>query len=460
MSLKDRKTSGQPKSNRRDSAIRRAQRSRSAREAEVNRAVLFASGGLALLIIVILGIAVLNDGVIKPSQAVASVGGTNITTADYQKRVTYQRWRDSNLIAQYYNLGQYGQQLLSNSQSDIGKLYSDLTSTTLYGKRVLDQMVDEAVVEQYAKEKGITVDESEIQKRSGELFNYIPNPQTATPTVTPSITPTPLVSATPSPSPTIVPTSTPLPAGTPTATPTAIPSATFTPFPTGLPTNTPGATQQKEEYDKSQKGYFESAQKLTGLSLSDLQTLFREEVRRGELQKKVQEAIGGKLEPVQEQNKARHILVSTEEEAKEVIAAINAGESFAELAKALSKDTGSGANGGELGWAYKGKYVKEFEDFVWSAKPGDLSAAIKTEFGYHIIQLEARETRPVSEADQTQAQSSRYSAWLTKTKEEKKVTIADFWSERTPADPKLSVFGVPDNLSAGGFGGGGNPFGQ
>jgi parvulin-like peptidyl-prolyl isomerase len=463
MSLKDRKTSGQPKPSRRDSAIRRAQRSRSAREAEVNRAVLLASGVLALVIILILGVAILNDGVIKPAQAVASVGGVNISSADYAKRVTYQRWRDSNLIAQYYNLGQYGQQLLANPQGEIGKLYSDLTSTTLYGKRVLDQMVDEVVVEQYAKENGITVDQAAIDKRAGELFNYIPDPKTATPTVTPSITPTPLVSPTASPSPTTIPTSTPLPAGTPTATLTPLPSATFTPFPTGIPTATPGPTQQKEDYDKSQKSYFENAQKLTGLSVSDLQTLFREEVRRGELEKKVQEAVGGKLEPVQEQNKARHILVSTEEEAKDIIAAINAGESFAELAKALSKDTGSGANGGELGWAYKGKYVKEFEDFVWSAKPNELSAPIKSEFGYHIIQLEARETRPVTEADQTQAQRSRYQAWLKKTKEDKKVTISNFWPERTPADPKLSVFGVPGNLSQGGAGGfapNSLPFGQ
>jgi peptidyl-prolyl cis-trans isomerase D len=414
------------------------------------------------LIIVILGVAILNDGVIKPNQAVASVGSTNISSLDFQKRVTYQRWRDSNLIAQYYNLGQYGQQLLSNPQSDLGKLYSDLTSTTLYGKRVLDQMVDEAVVEQYARENNITVDPADIERRAGELFNYNPDPKTATPTVTPSITPTLLVSATPTPTPSIVPTSTPQPAGTPTATLTAQPTATYTPFPTGVPTNTPGATQQKEDFDKAQKGYFENAQKLTGLSLGELQTLFREEVRRGELEKKVREAIGGKLEPTQEQNKARHILVSTEEEAKDIIAALNSGESFAELAKALSKDTGSGANGGELGWAYKGKYVKEFEDFVWSAKPGELSAPIKTEFGYHIIQLAARETRPVSDTDQEAAQRSRYQAWLTKTKEEKKVTIADFWSARTPAEPGLAAFGVPDNLSQGGFGGGGglNPFGQ
>jgi parvulin-like peptidyl-prolyl isomerase len=459
MSLKDRKTSGLPKSNRRSADVRRAYRSRSRVEQETNRLVLIASGVIALVIVLILGGAILIDVVIKPAQSVLTVGNSTVSSADFQKRVSYQRWRDGNLISQYYN-SQFGQQLLSDTSGAIGQLYSAMTSPILYGNRVLDQMIDEALIAQYAKDKGITVDAATIDKRSGELFNYIPNPTTATPTVTPSVTPTPLITATVSPTPTITPTVTPLPPGSPTPTLTPAPTLTFTPFPTGLPTVTPGPTEQKENFDQRQTDYFTSAAKLTGLSVADLRQQFHDEVYRDELRQKVLVAIGGELAPMQEQNLARHILVATEDQAKDVIAAINAGESFAALAKAVSTDTGSGANGGELGWAYRGKYVKEFEDFVWAAKPGELSAPIKSQFGYHVIQLEARETRLLSESDQQAAQQKRFSDWLTAQKDAVKPVKADFWTDRVPSTPSLTDFGVPTNLSAGGGLGGLGNLGQ
>jgi hypothetical protein len=450
MSLKDRKTSGSPKAGaRRSSEVRGAYRSRNQREAESNRLVLIAAGVLAAVIVVILGGALFIDTLVRPAQAVASVGGVNVSTRDFQNRVIYERWRQGNLIAQYYN-SPFGQQQLTDTNSPIGQLYRDLGSTFLFGKRILDQMVDETTVAIYAKEKGITVSETEIDKSLNEQFGYEPDPKTATPSPTPTITPTPLVSPTPSPSPTTPPTATPLPAGTPTATATIAPTATVTPFPTGLPTNTPGATEQKENFNKQTSDVFKSAAKLTGFSEAEIRDQFRQELYRQELLKKVKESVGGKLEPIQEQNKARHILVTTEDQAKDVIAALQAGESFAALAKAVSTDTSSGANGGELGWATRGQYVKEFEEYVWTTgKIGEVSAPIKTQFGFHIIQLTAKENRPLSPEQQQTVQDRKYSDWLTKTKEEKKVTTYDYWSDRAPDYPNLSAFGLPAPTGAG-----------
>lgn len=84
---------------------------------------------------------------------------------------------------------------------------------------------------------------------------------------------------------------------------------------------------------------------------------------------------------------AQHILVKTEEEAKELKAQIDGGADFAELAKAKSTDTGSGANGGDLGWFRKGMMVKPFEDAVAAMEAGTVSAPIQTDFGWHIIKL-------------------------------------------------------------------------
>ncbi|MDF1748229.1 MAG: peptidylprolyl isomerase [Alphaproteobacteria bacterium] len=81
-----------------------------------------------------------------------------------------------------------------------------------------------------------------------------------------------------------------------------------------------------------------------------------------------------------------HILVDTEEEAKEIIKEITAGKDFAELAKERSKDPGSASNGGSYGWSRKGQYVKPFEDAAFSLEPNTFtSEPVKTQFGWHII---------------------------------------------------------------------------
>ena len=88
---------------------------------------------------------------------------------------------------------------------------------------------------------------------------------------------------------------------------------------------------------------------------------------------------------------AAHILVDSEEKAKELKAQLDAGADFAELAKANSTDTGSGANGGDLGWFGLGMMVKPFEDAVVAAEVGKVAGPIKTDFGWHLILV--KETR-------------------------------------------------------------------
>lgn len=84
---------------------------------------------------------------------------------------------------------------------------------------------------------------------------------------------------------------------------------------------------------------------------------------------------------------AAHILVADEAKAKELKAQIDGGADFAELAKANSTDTGSAVNGGDLGWFGPGMMVKPFEDAVVALKPGEVSAPVKSDFGWHIIKL-------------------------------------------------------------------------
>ncbi|MDR2239411.1 MAG: peptidylprolyl isomerase [Zoogloeaceae bacterium] len=86
--------------------------------------------------------------------------------------------------------------------------------------------------------------------------------------------------------------------------------------------------------------------------------------------------------------KARHILVSTEDEAKNIIAELQKGGKFEELAK-QSKDPGSKDRGGELGWNNPAGYVKPFADALVKLEKGKFSATpVKTDYGWHVIQLD------------------------------------------------------------------------
>ena len=90
---------------------------------------------------------------------------------------------------------------------------------------------------------------------------------------------------------------------------------------------------------------------------------------------------------------AAHILVKTEDEAKEIVKELEAGADFAKLAQ--EKSTGpSGPTGGALGWFGKGMMVAPFEEAVIAMKDGDISAPVQTQFGWHVIKLnESRLTK-------------------------------------------------------------------
>jgi peptidyl-prolyl cis-trans isomerase C len=83
--------------------------------------------------------------------------------------------------------------------------------------------------------------------------------------------------------------------------------------------------------------------------------------------------------------KCSHILVKKQSEAMAVLERLKKGESFANLARELSVDRGSGKKGGDLGLFGRGVMVKAFEDAAFKLNKGEISQPVKTEFGYHII---------------------------------------------------------------------------
>ncbi len=87
--------------------------------------------------------------------------------------------------------------------------------------------------------------------------------------------------------------------------------------------------------------------------------------------------------------KTGHILVETQEQANKILADLKKGAKFEDIAKKQSKDTGSGAKGGDLDWANPSNFVPEFSEAMTKLKKGETTTVpVKTQFGYHIIRVE------------------------------------------------------------------------
>ena len=116
-----------------------------------------------------------------------------------------------------------------------------------------------------------------------------------------------------------------------------------------------------------------------------------------------------KQTPNEEEVRARHILVATEGEAKDIEVQLKNGADFAAVAKEKSKDPGA-AEGGELGWFTKDQMVLEFAEAAFKLDKGQISDPIKTQFGWHIIQVEDKRIKPTPTYDQVKGQLQNYIA--------------------------------------------------
>ncbi|WP_349369165.1 peptidylprolyl isomerase [Salinarimonas sp.] len=105
-----------------------------------------------------------------------------------------------------------------------------------------------------------------------------------------------------------------------------------------------------------------------------------------------EETVAG-IEP-QEEVRARHILVPTEEEAKAAAERVAAGEDFAAVAAELSQDPGSAREGGDLGFFTRDRMVAPFAEAAFALEPGGVSEPVQSQFGWHVIKVEERREQP------------------------------------------------------------------
>ena len=142
----------------------------------------------------------------------------------------------------------------------------------------------------------------------------------------------------------------------------------------------------------------------------------------------------------EEEVRARHILVESEDKAKEIVGKLKAGGDFGALAKAESKDTGA-ADGGDLGYFTKEQMVPEFAEAAFKLEKDGLSDPVKTQFGWHVIKIEDKRTKSAPPFDAVKEQLESFLArraqaeLVGKLREGAKVERIPQKSDAPPASP-------------------------
>ncbi|MEA1831065.1 peptidylprolyl isomerase [Methylobacterium durans] len=110
----------------------------------------------------------------------------------------------------------------------------------------------------------------------------------------------------------------------------------------------------------------------------------------------------------EEEIHARHILVDNEGDAKKISERIKGGEDFAKVAAEASKDPGSKTEGGDLGWFTKERMVAPFAEAAFKLPVGQVSDPVKTQFGWHVIKVEEKRTKPIPGFEEMKEQVDQY----------------------------------------------------
>lgn len=433
---------GDKKGGRAQPRLIREYKSKAEREAAIQRYIIMGTAivlGLAALILVI---SIVIDQVVTPQQAVASVNGEIITVAQFRERVRLERAlineQINDGIALLRSFGLSSEETIQQISNDpqYGALLNQIQVSDQLGNRVLNTMIDDALVRQQAAELGITVSDAEIDARIAEFFGYDPQLGLTEPTATPTATtsPTPFVSPTPSLTPTVSPTPTASPTPEFTATPT------LTPAPTETPSPTPNPTERAEAFTGERDDFFSRVRSSAGVSDAQLRAYFEMQALRDA----VRDAVLGDVVTTAPWVNARHILVESQTAAEDILASLAAGESFSDLARSLSTDTGSGARGGELGWSLASRYVTEFADAVRDAEIGAFVGPVQTQFGFHVIQVRAREERPLEGNDRTTFLATEFENYLDELRNAEGTVIEtyDIWTDNVPENPRFVPRGL------------------
>jgi hypothetical protein len=392
--------------------------SRHARELRRQRYVRIGMAIALGLVVLVLAGGAINEYILKPRATLATVNGVPIRRADYWKA------RAADLNAQAAQYAQFAQftgpdqagQFESMAQESLRQI-PDVWGSTDTDPRTLGKMIEDQLYLQGAENMGLAVSPADAETWALSQF---------APADAPLLTPAPTATYIPERATMMTATAAAFeqeqrdagflfgtPEGTPDAQPAdATPGATpvggevTAPDPEATPSLADARATAEAGFSQFEEVFFPAANmsREDYLRLVAAPNVARENVRMS-LASEV-----GQTAPMVE---AAHILVETKDLADKLAADLASGADFGELARVNSTDTGTGANGGDLGWFTREEMVAPFADAAFALAPGETSAPVESEFGWHIIRVhDADPERPLTDEQITRIEQARTAAWL------------------------------------------------
>lgn len=360
------------------------------KQARQNRIIWLCVAGLVLLIALVVAVGVGNELLLKPTAPVARVNGAKIRTDDFQNLLRYRRYNSHLTIQNLQNeldsidTTQQGNEFLVNFyDSQLQQLQTSLLTAP---ETTLDELIEDALIQQKAGESGISVTDQDATQRIDEDVRRAASPPAQQP-----------VSGT-------------LEISTPTPVP-------------------------QEKLDE----IYQNA--ITNMGLSDKQ--FRAIVKRSLYRTKVEELLASQVLTTGLVIHMHLVEAGSDDQAQASLQRVQAGEEFALVARDISTDTLTTEQGGDLGWVTTGqltsRYGQEVEDTAFGLDVGQ-AATVQSGDKLYLIQVSERnENGSLPEEVVATRKSSALGDWLVERKASLEVKIERLLTpERIPPDPQGS----------------------
>lgn len=392
--------------------------------------LLILTGAAAVVVILALVIGAVYQYYWFPRQTVATVNGSKIRKVDYIKLRQYLVRQEIARTAQQLqnatqDTGPQLQATLETLQAELNDLENNRVNAH---PETVEMMIEDRLIVENLTSLGIMINDAEVSEFALQILSPAP---LGSPTPTLEIDPTAMVWATATTeafevqiTQTVAALSTSFvqqtaeseeaegegePTGTPEPEETAEPDETAEPSPTIAPT----ATMTPEDARRSAELNYEALEtnflKPSGMSRGDFERLV---VEPALARQRAQEQLASGVETRADQAHLAHILVATEEAAREVLNRLE-DEAFEDVAREVSIDTQSASRGGDLGWGTRNTYVDEFAEAAFALEPGEISEPVQSQFGWHIIQmLEFEEDRPLTVDALNQERNVAFARWV------------------------------------------------
>ena len=376
--------------------IARAERERRQRQLIITLMI-----AVGLIVVLLVGVGIYDTYFVQPFIPVAVINGEEIPAGLFETRV---RWAQRTLVAQMSSqielLNAFADEpeLTQTLQGQILELQGQLSNPALLAQDVFDQLTTEAVFRQEAERRGITVSLEEIDRTIYELFDFYPDG-----------TPTPL------------PTSVDLTEGSNEG------EAISTEVSQQVPT-----AYTRDDFDEDYKIFVDS---LRDFRINEAD--FRDLVRNQFLQVKVREEVEAEMEfpESEEQVLIQHLFVQDEALAEEVLQRYEDGQGWEELIHEYSEDPSTNEIAGEIGWLNVQDLQRQFGEqgfFIFTLPQGEVRGPVESSLGFHLVNVVAREERPLSEFSLQQLMQEIFSNWVESLREKADIEIIEGWEEHLP----------------------------